>query len=57
MASDFELVFYLSTIAMMHGPINIRFYNLIFKQDAVTAPVISTFSSLSHPSRRPLLEL
>ena len=32
-----------------------RFYNFIFKQKAVAAPVTSTFSSLSHFSRRPIL--
>ena len=30
-ASDIKLVFRSSTIAMMHGPINIRFLNLYFK--------------------------
>ena len=33
------------------------FYNLIFKQEAVAAPVTAKFSSLSHSSRRPLLEI
>ena len=31
------------------------FYNLLFKQEAVAAPVTSTLSSFSHSSRRPLL--
>jgi len=29
-ASDIKLVFYSSTITMMHGPINITFYNYLF---------------------------
>ena len=33
------------------------FYNLLVKPQAVAALVISTFSSLSHFSRRPLLEI
>jgi hypothetical protein len=33
------------------------FYNLLFKQEIVAAPVTSTFSSLAHSSRRPLLEI
>ena len=31
-ASDIKLVFYSSTITMMHGPINIRLYITIYKQ-------------------------
>ena len=30
-ASDIKLVFYSSTITMMHGPINIRYINLFFR--------------------------
>jgi hypothetical protein len=33
------------------------FYIRIFKQEALTAPVTSKFSSLSHSSSRPLLEM
>jgi len=31
------------------------FYNFVFKQEVVAAPVTSIFSSLSYSSRRPLL--
>ena len=34
-----------------------KFYSLLFKQEVVAAPVISKFYSLSHSSRRPLLEM
>ena len=34
-----------------------KFHNLLFKQEAVAAPVTATFSSLSHSSTRPLLLL
>ena len=33
------------------------FYTLLFKPEVVAAPVTSIFSSLSHSSRRPLLEI
>jgi len=33
------------------------FYNLLSKQELAAAPVISTLFSLSHSSRRPLLEI
>jgi hypothetical protein len=33
------------------------FYGLLFKQEATAAPVTSTFSSLSHSSKRHLLEI
>ena len=32
-ASDIKLVFHSSTIAMMHGPINIRFVNVLKNSD------------------------
>jgi len=34
-----------------------RFYNILFKKLVAAAPVTFTFSSLSHSSRRPLLEI
>jgi hypothetical protein len=37
--------------------LGIIFYIRIFKPKAVTAPVTFKFSSLSHSSRRPLLEM
>jgi len=33
------------------------FYNFVFKWEVVTAPISFTFSSLSHSSRSPLLEI
>jgi hypothetical protein len=33
------------------------FYDVLFKQEVVAAPVTSKFSSLLHSSRRPLLEI
>jgi len=38
-----------------HKTLDKKFYNLLFKQEAVAAPVTSKFSSLSHSSRRCLL--
>ena len=34
-----------------------KFYNLLFKQELVAAPVTSTFCSLSYSTGRPLLEM
>ena len=37
LASDIKLVFHSSTIAMMHGPINIRFTASVYRRHAVIA--------------------
>jgi len=40
-----------------HVTLNKTFYNLLFKQEIIEAPVTSNFSSLSHSLRRPALEI
>ena len=43
-ASDIKLVFHSSTITMMHGPINIRFHNVMFTCHHIIIDVVPRYS-------------